>query len=124
MRTMFATIGPPHSSGPTREEIQLEHVRKAGWPRLERADLAFGRHFVEHLPTGDLYFVHRGELVDAIYTSAAAYYLRDDGQIAFLKRPDGGLPQTRAELEQRRAGKPPLRAKRRAPHRTAADRRL
>ena len=107
--SLFATIGPPHSSGPTREEIQLEQARKAGWPRLELADLHFGRHFVEHLPSGDLYFAHRGELVDAIYTSAAAYYLRDDGEIGFLQRPAPGLPQTRDELLRRKEPKPPPR---------------
>ena len=106
-RGMLATIGPPHSQGPTREKIQLEQVRKAGWPRLEIADLHFSRHFIEHLPSGDLFFAHRGELGDGLYTSSAAYYMSDGGGgIAFLERPPAGLPQTRAELEQRRAPKP------------------
>ena len=112
-RGMFATIGPPHSSGPSREQIQLEQVRKAGWPQLERSDLHFGRHFIEHLPTGNLYFPHRGEVGDALYTSTAAYYMTDGGTIAFLQKPAPGLPQTRAELEQRQAPKPPrLRTRR------------
>ena len=107
--TMFATIGPPHSSGPTREEIQLERVRKAGWPRLEFADLHFGRHFVEHLPTGNLYFPHWGEVNDALYSTTAGYYMLDGGGIAFLQRPAPGLPQTRDELLRRKEPKPPPR---------------
>jgi len=113
MSRMFATIGPPHSSGPTREEIQLEQVRKAGWPRLERADLHFGRHFIEHRPSGDLYFAHRGEVNDSLYASASAYYLRDGGDIAFLQKPAPGLPQTREELLQRKEPKPAGRERRR-----------
>jgi hypothetical protein len=112
-RTTFATIGPPHSSGPTREEIQLEQVRKAGWPRLEKADLRFGKHFVEHVPSGDLYQPHRGEVENTVYTSASSYYLRESGQIAFLQRPAPGLPQTRAELLQRKEPKPAGRVRRR-----------
>jgi len=106
-RAMFATIGPPHSQGPTREEIQLEQVRRAGWPRLGREDLHFGRHFIEHRPTGNLYFAHRGEIEESVYTSAAAYYMTAGGGIAFLQKPAPGLPQTRAELAERRAPKPP-----------------
>ena len=109
MSRMFATIGPPHSSGPTREEIQLEQVRRAGWPRLELADLVFGRHFIEHAPTGDLFFAHRGEIEDSIYTSAAAYYMTDGGELRFLQKPASGLPQTREELLQRKEPKPPPR---------------
>jgi len=111
--SLFATIGPPHSSGPTREEIQLEQVRRAGWPRLERADLHFGRHFIEHLPSGDLYFAHRGEIEDSVYTSASAYYMTGGGNIAFLQKPAAGLPQTRAELLQRKEPKPAGRVGRR-----------
>ena len=109
MSRMFATIGPPHSSGPTREDIQLEHVRRAGWPRLEKTDLRFGRHFIEHLPTGDLYFAHRGEIEYSVYASAAAYYMTDGEELRFLQKPASGLPQTRDELQQRRAPKPPPR---------------
>ena len=101
-RATFATIGPPHSSGPTREEIQLEQVRRAGWPRLEVTDLHFGRHFIEHLPSGDLFFAHRGEIEDSVYTSAAAYYMTDRGELRFLQKPAPGLPQTREELLQRK----------------------
>ena len=106
---MLATIGPPHSAGPTREEIQLEQVRKAGWPRLERADLHFGRHFIEHKPSGDLFFAHRGEIEDSVYTSAAAYYVTDGGELRFLQKPASGLPQTREELLRRKEPKPPPR---------------
>jgi len=101
----LGTLGPPHSAGPTRAEIQLEQVRKAGWPCLEVADLAFGRHYVEHLPSGRLYFPHRGEVEDSVYASTSAYYVTGNGNIAFLQRPPAGLPQSRAELLERKAGR-------------------
>ena len=109
----LGTLGPPHSAGPTREEIQQEQARKAGWPRLELSDLVFGRHYVEHLPTGDLFFPHRGEIEDSVYATAVAYYMSGNGNIAFLQRPPAGLPQSRAELLQRKEPKPARRANRR-----------
>ncbi|HEU6445316.1 MAG TPA: hypothetical protein VFL61_09685 [Gaiellaceae bacterium] len=103
---MNATIGPPHSSGPDLiEQRRLEHARRAGWPQLDRADLDFQRYWVEYRPTGRFYSVHRGELVDGLYTSAAAFYLNDRGAIVFLERPPAGSPQTREELEQRQAAR-------------------
>jgi hypothetical protein len=63
----LGTLGPPHSHEPTREAIrsrQLEQARRAGWPRLDRADLVYRPYgIVEHAPSGDLYRLHRGELV-------------------------------------------------------------
>jgi len=109
----LGTLGPPHSAAPSREEIQLEQVRRAGWPCLDVADLVFGKHFIEHVPTGDLYQPHRGEIEDSVYTSASSYYLREGGTIAFLQRPAPGLPRTRAELLQRKEPKPARRVRRR-----------
>ena len=109
----LGTLGPPHSAGPTREEIQLEQVRKAGWPCLELSDLRFGKHFIEHTPSGRLYFPHMGEIEDSsVYTSTSAYYLVG-GSIAFLQRPVAGLPQTRAELLERKEQNQAGRGKRR-----------
>ena len=105
--SLFGTLGPPHTQKSWHEAIhnrQLEEARRAGWPQLEREELVFGR-FVEHAPTGDLYQVHRGALLDSIYTATAAYYMSTQGEIVFLERLPGALPQTRAELEQRRAGR-------------------
>lgn len=103
---MIGTLGPPHAHGlePGREEIRLAAARRNGWPQLERADLAFHRFgIVEHRPTGGLYAIHRGELVDAVYTSASAYYLNERNEVVFLQEPPPGTPRTVAELEQRQA---------------------
>jgi hypothetical protein len=106
---MRATLGPPHSAGlDERQELrrrqELEQVRRSGWPELERADLVFGRYgSVAHRPTGKLYLLHRGALVDAIYTAAAAWFMDEHGAIRFLEHPPNGLPQTCEELDERRA---------------------
>ena len=106
---MTVPLGPPHASGPepnaeARRQRQIEQARRSGWPELDRADLVFHRFgVVEHQPTGELYQRHRGELVDALYVSAAAYYPTERGEIVFLERPPARSPQTREELEQRQA---------------------
>jgi hypothetical protein len=103
------TLGPPHDGGlndrhELRRRRDLETARREGWPRLERDDLTFMRYgVVEHRPTGALYQLHRSELVDALYASAAAYYVTESGAIVFLEAPPSWAPQTREELEQRQA---------------------
>ena len=105
----MGTLGPPHDAGLNdRQELRrrrdLATARREGWPRLEPNDLVFMRYgVVEHTPTGALYHVHRGELVDGLYVSAAAYYVTESGAIVFLEAPPSTDPQTRDELEQRQA---------------------
>jgi hypothetical protein len=69
---------------------ELEQARRAGWPEFERADLVFLRFgIVQHKPSGELYCLHRGELVDTVYTGAAAFYRTEDGGVVFLERAPG-----------------------------------
>lgn len=110
------TLGPPHASGlaPVQEAVrqrQLEHAQRAGWPRLELADLAFRRFgTIEHTPTGRLYKAHRGELGEPLYAVATAYYLTGSGAIVFIEDPPAGSPRTTADLEQRRVQREQRRA--------------
>jgi hypothetical protein len=65
---------------------QRERVaHRAGWPELERSDLDFQRFgHVVHEPTGDRYFVHRGELVDE-RSPIAAYFYDQLGGVVYLE---------------------------------------
>ena len=101
----LGTLGPPHDSGlqmgPTRSDMELREARRRGWPELKLADLTFRRYgFVEH-SSGDLYALHRGQLIDTVYTSAAAFFFTEAGELRFLERPPSSMPQTVAEFEQR-----------------------
>jgi hypothetical protein len=97
-------LGPPHSAGPELvRRRQLEHARRAGWPQLEHDDIVFRRFgLVEHKPTGRLYRLHRGQLVDALYTTAVAWYLSERDEVVFLEDAPGPA-RTVAELEARRS---------------------
>ena len=106
--THATILGPPHASGhePTTGAVQqrnLELARRAGWLEVDPDDLDFKRYWVEHRLSGRLYCLRRGETDAAVYTSAAAFYLTDIGEIRFLEDPPAGSPQTMAELEQRQA---------------------
>jgi hypothetical protein len=102
----IGAIGPPHESEPTAEAVrsrQLELARRYGWPQLDREELVFdGRGIVEHKPTGRFFVLCRGELTDALYTAAEAFFVDATGTVRFLETP-AGYPKTRAELDQRRA---------------------
>ena len=103
----LGAFGPPHDPGPTPQEIrnrQLEQARRAGWPQLDCHDVVHRRYgVVEDAATGTLYQLHRGELVDVLYTSATAYYLNERNEVVFLQDLPPGSPRTVEELQQRQA---------------------
>jgi hypothetical protein len=103
----IGTLGPPNAGHDHLDAVrqrQLREARKAGWPELQREDLVDRRFgIVEHRPSGRLYKLHQGDLLDAnVYLSVAAWFVAGSGAIRFLEDPPGGSPRTVAELEERR----------------------
>jgi hypothetical protein len=96
-----------HIVSGARNELLLRRRHKAamdsGVPELRRADLRFGGAGgrIIHEPTGGIYFLHRGEVLDARYLEVDAWFATASGDVAFLCHPSG--PKTLAELEQYRA---------------------
>lgn len=58
--------GTEESRRRAREELRrqrrLHFAESSSWPRLDLADLRFGRFYVEHTPSGTRYRVVRGEV--------------------------------------------------------------
>ena len=65
---------------------RLRFANAAGVEELDRADLAFGRHWVVHEPTGRRYFVYRGSIEGGPHHPVSAYYAAGDGDVVFLER--------------------------------------
>ena len=57
---------------------------------------------IEDRASGNLYRAVRGDLIDPQSSGAVGYYLTDAGLPVYLERPVGS-PQSRAELEAKRA---------------------
>jgi hypothetical protein len=87
-----------------RRQKQLRIAMAGNWPELERSDLEFGRFFVVHTPTGDLYRIMRGEVYGGGSDRVAAFYVDAAGDAVFLERPTSG-PKTLDELHARQARK-------------------
>ena len=73
----------PRQGGAYRRQ-RLHFAENSRWPRLDLADLRLERHWVEHTPTRTRYRIVRGEVMDAQFTPATAWFLRD-GQPVFLE---------------------------------------
>jgi hypothetical protein len=88
-----------------RQAAEHAHAIVSTKEELRRSDLEFGRHWIEHLPTGRLFWVFGG---DPIYSPGVAhYFVARDGTPTMLEPAD---PPSLAEFEKRKAA----RAKRRA----------
>lgn len=81
-------VGTDETRAAARDELRRKQrvtmARKSTWEEIPRDDLVFGRHTVEHVPTGKTYRVHRGEVLDVSFTPVSAYYLTAD-DVVFLE---------------------------------------
>ena len=68
-----------------RKQQRLHFAESPNWPRIDRADLSFGRFVVENTRTGERYRVCRGEAMDASYSPAVAWFIGTDGDPVFLE---------------------------------------
>ena len=68
-----------------RSRRRLHFAENSTWPRLDLDDLRFERHHVEHIPTGERYRIVRGEVMDAQFSPATAWYIGSDGGQVFLE---------------------------------------
>ena len=67
-----------------RRRQRLHLAESSSWPRLDLADLDFGRYYVTHTPSGKRYKLVRGEVVDAQFSPAVAWFIRE-GEPVFLE---------------------------------------
>lgn len=61
-----------------RRQLRLAAARRSSWEELDRADVVFGRRWVEHRASGRKFTVSRGEL-DAQFSPVSAFVLTVDG---------------------------------------------
>ena len=64
-----------------RRRRRLHFAESSNWPRLDLADLRFERFHVEHTPTRTRYRIVRGEVMDAQFTPANAWYISPQGPV-------------------------------------------
>jgi hypothetical protein len=93
-----------------RADRFLHQLMSSDLSEIPRSDLRpFRPGVLEDQRTGQFWKPHRGELVDLTYLpGAAAYFIAADGHPVVLEKPPG--PQTRDELEARRAANEQRRA--------------
>ena len=68
-----------------RRQQRLHFAESSTWKRLNLADLRFERFYVEHAPSGERYRIVRGEVMDAHFTPAVAWFVGTDGGPVFLE---------------------------------------
>jgi hypothetical protein len=87
----------------------LAQVMNSDLEEIPRADLQpFRPGMLEDQRTGQLYHLYRGEFIDLAHPGADAYFIAAGGSPVLLKKPQG--PQTREEIEARRAANEQRRA--------------
>lgn len=68
-----------------RRQQRLHFAESSNWPRLDLADLRFGRFVVEDTRTAERYRVCRGEVMDAAHSPVTAWFIGTDGGPVFLE---------------------------------------
>lgn len=62
-----------------RRQLRLASARRSAWEEFERADVVFGRRWIEHRPSGRRFKVVTG-LIDAAHSPVVAYLVTEDGR--------------------------------------------
>jgi hypothetical protein len=92
-------------SGRREEFLRAQRMRVAtssGIEEIPRADLEFRRFDVLHVPTGRLFHLVRGEVIDVKYAALAAFYVTPAQDAIFLEEP-ASWPKTLDEEAEQRA---------------------
>jgi hypothetical protein len=84
-RTMDKTDADRQERVELARAQRLRFAKTSGLEALDRADLTFGRYWIEHEPTGERYFVYRGSIDAGPHHPVNAYYATGD-DVVFLER--------------------------------------